>query len=81
LRYYGTANILTLPDYLDPDGNQVETSVPVFKTAEEATAYMQGPDFSQNNIGIDFVPEEMEKRLAAGESVQKVMDRNAIGKV
>lgn len=54
--------------YLDPDGNEVETQVDNFATSEEATAFMCGPDFGENPIGVDFVPEDLIKRLESGES-------------
>lgn len=40
---------------------------------------MRSPDFAQNPFGVDFVPEELEKRLAAGESVKNVLKRPISG--
>ena len=51
----------------------------VFDTAEEASALMQSPDFANNPFGVDFVPEEIEKRLAAGEPVSSVLRREPSG--
>jgi hypothetical protein len=68
-----------LPDWSDPDGNQIETQVDVFETAEEASACMKTPDFAHNPFGVDFVPEEIEKRLASGEPVKSVLARPSSG--
>jgi hypothetical protein len=51
----------------------------VFETAEEASAAMQSPDFAANPFGVDFVVEDIEKRLAAGESVKSVLARPPSG--
>lgn len=71
--------ILAVSDYADPDGNQIETQVDVFDTAEEASACMRNKDFANNPFGVDFVPEEIEKRLAAGEPVKEVLQRPVSG--
>jgi hypothetical protein len=66
--------------YRDPDGNQIETQVDVFETAEEANAFIGGEEFAENPMGVDFVPEEVEKRLERGEDVKVIMKRERIGK-
>lgn len=40
--------------YRDPDGNQAELQVDVYKTVEEANAFMYSPQFAANPIGIEF---------------------------
>ncbi|KXS09162.1 Glyoxalase/Bleomycin resistance protein/Dihydroxybiphenyl dioxygenase [Gonapodya prolifera JEL478] len=50
--------------YADPDGNEVECQVDLLEN-EEANAFMAGPDFSQNPIGVDFEPEEFVRRVRA----------------
>lgn len=40
---------------------------------------MQSADFASNPFGVDFVPEEIEQRLAAGESVKSVLQRPPSG--
>jgi hypothetical protein len=40
---------------------------------------LRNPEFAQNTFGVDFVPEEIEKRLTAGESVKEVLKRPASG--
>lgn len=45
--------------YADPDGNQSEFQVDCFDTSESANAFMTGPGFAQNPIGVEFDPEEL----------------------
>lgn len=52
--------------YADPDGNQIETQVDNFDTAEEATQFMMSKYFEENPIGTDFEPEEMIEKLRNG---------------
>jgi len=53
--------------YGDPDGNRMEFQVDVYPTNEEANAFMKGPGFAQNPIGVEFEPDEWLQRLRAGE--------------
>ncbi|MBJ7474674.1 MAG: VOC family protein [Betaproteobacteria bacterium] len=53
--------------YGDPDGNRSEFQVDVYATNEEANAFMNGPGFAQNPIGVEFDPDELVKRLRSGE--------------
>ncbi|QKK03048.1 MAG: biphenyl 2,3-dioxygenase [Pseudomonadota bacterium] len=43
--------------YADPDGNQMEFQVDAFDTAEECNAYISGPSFEANPVGVEFDPE------------------------
>jgi catechol-2,3-dioxygenase len=52
--------------YADPDGNQMEFQVDCFGSNEEANAYMRGPHYSANPIGVEFDPQEWLTRLRAG---------------
>jgi len=52
--------------YADPDGNQMEFQVDCFASNEEANAYMQGPHFAANPIGVEFDPEAWLAKLRAG---------------
>ncbi|MFE2716507.1 VOC family protein [Streptomyces mirabilis] len=45
--------------YRDPDGNQAELQVDVYDTVEEANAFMYGPEFAANPIGIEFEMEDV----------------------
>ena len=61
--------------YADPDGNQMELQVDCFGTADEATAFMDGPNFAMNPIGVEFDPEELLRRLRAGATAQDLLPR------
>jgi catechol 2,3-dioxygenase-like lactoylglutathione lyase family enzyme len=52
--------------YKDPDGNRLEFQVDCFKTADEATAYMQGGDFASNPIGVQIDPDALVKQYRNG---------------
>ena len=53
--------------YSDPDGNQSECQVDAFHNAEEANAFMSGPLFKRNPIGVEVDPDELLARFRAGE--------------
>ncbi|KIM94322.1 hypothetical protein OIDMADRAFT_136171 [Oidiodendron maius Zn] len=61
--------------YADVDGNEIETQVDSFDTAEAATKFMMGEAFDQNPIGVEFDPEEIMGRMAKGESVKSILKR------
>jgi catechol-2,3-dioxygenase len=61
--------------YADPDGNDVELQVDRFADALDAQAWMMGEAFSNNPIGIEIDPEDLRRRLAAGEPVATIMRR------
>ena len=65
--------------YKDPDGNMLETQVDNFDTVEEATEFMVSADFGENPIGTDFDPEDLIKRLKAGEDDASLKRRIEIG--
>lgn len=65
--------------YSDPDGNQLETQVDNFDTVEEANAFMASNLFAENPIGTDFDPEELIRRLRAGEDERSLKKRVEIG--
>jgi catechol-2,3-dioxygenase len=65
--------------YADPDGNQIETQVDNFTTAEEASAFMASKEFAENPIGVDFNPEDLIERLKRGEDVAEIRKRPNIG--
>jgi len=52
--------------YADPDGNQMEFQVDAFGSSEEANAYMHGPHYGANPIGVEYDPEEILARLRSG---------------
>lgn len=61
--------------YADPDGNQMELQVDCFASAEQANAFMEGPNFALNPIGVEFDPEEWLNRLRSGESAANLLPR------
>lgn len=65
--------------YADPDGNEVETQVDNFDSPDEATAFMNGPEFSENPMGVDFVPDDLIRRLESGEPYRDLKKRPNIG--
>jgi catechol-2,3-dioxygenase len=65
--------------YADPDGNRIEFQVDNFKTAAEAKAYCALPEFAENSVGVEFDPEDLLRRLEAGESEAVLKRRPNIG--
>lgn len=59
--------------YADPDGNQCELQVDTM-TVAEAEAFMAGPVFAANPIGVMYDPDELVARRAAGESVEALTE-------
>jgi hypothetical protein len=52
--------------YADPDGNQMEMQVDSFSSSDEANAFMTGPSFAANPIGVEYDPEEVLAKIRAG---------------
>ncbi len=44
--------------YADPDGNQMEFQVECFESNDDANAFMSGPGFAENPIGVEYDPED-----------------------
>ncbi|KAH6708773.1 Glyoxalase/Bleomycin resistance protein/Dihydroxybiphenyl dioxygenase [Leptodontidium sp. MPI-SDFR-AT-0119] len=65
--------------YTDPDGNRIEVQVDNYKTAEEASAFMAGPEFARNPIGANFDPEEFCRRVESGEDHESIKKRVEVG--
>ena len=61
--------------YQDPDGNYVEMQVDNFATPREATAYMQGPEYTADNVGVGFNPQLMREARAGGTPIETLMTR------
>jgi catechol-2,3-dioxygenase len=61
--------------YADPDGNQMEFQVDCFASNDEANAYMQGPHFAANPIGVEFDPEAWLAKLRAGAPASQFLPR------
>jgi len=60
--------------YRDPDGNRLEFQVDV-GTAADAVAYMAGPVFAENPIGVAFDPDMLLARCEAGEEETALLRR------
>ncbi len=61
--------------YSDPDGNQIEFQVDAFASDEESNAYISGPDFSVNPVGVEFDPEDWLAQVDAGASLADFLVR------
>jgi catechol-2,3-dioxygenase len=61
--------------YADPDGNQLEFQVDCFETTEESNAYIAGPSFSVNPVGVEFDPEDWLRQVRAGASLADFLVR------
>ncbi|MBL8383834.1 MAG: VOC family protein [Burkholderiales bacterium] len=61
--------------YADPDGNQMEFQVEACPSVAAANAFMHGPGFAENPIGVEFDPDEWLARLRAGEPESGFMPR------
>jgi catechol-2,3-dioxygenase len=64
--------------YRDPDGNQVETQFDSM-TMEQADAFMAGPLFAANPIGINVDFEKLIERFRAGVAVETITDYATAG--
>ena len=53
--------------YTDPDGNNLEFQVDNYDTVEEAGEFFFTDAFAMNPIGVDFDPDDLRRRLLAGE--------------
>jgi catechol 2,3-dioxygenase-like lactoylglutathione lyase family enzyme len=65
--------------YNDPDGNMLETQVENLASTEEVTEYLHSSAFAENPIGADFDPEELIRRVEAGEDDASLKKRPDVG--
>ncbi|WP_181782772.1 VOC family protein [Pseudonocardia pini] len=61
--------------YRDPDGNFVEMQVDNYATADEATAYMEGPEYDGDPVGPAFDVDRLVAARRAGASVEELTTR------
>lgn len=61
--------------YADPDGNQMEFQVDAFDSSEECNAYISGPPFEANPVGVEFDPEEWLAAVEQGASLDDFRER------
>ncbi len=59
--------------YADPDGLRIEFQVENYATKEELNAYIQGPDFEENPIGIEFDPDVLTARFENGDPMEDLV--------
>lgn len=62
--------------YGDPDGNQMEFQVDSYASNDEANAFMHGPGFGANPIGVEYDPEEWLARMRTGTPVSEFLVRH-----
>lgn len=63
--------------YEDPDGNRLELQVDNFGSNEELMAWIGGGEFESNPIGVEFDPDVLERRLAAGVPTAELIKRGS----
>jgi catechol-2,3-dioxygenase len=61
--------------YRDPDGNFVEMQIDRFAEPDDATAYMNGPEYAADSVGPAFDPDELLAARRAGATVEELSDR------
>jgi catechol-2,3-dioxygenase len=61
--------------YRDPDGNAVELQIDNFASADEATRYMNGPEFHEDPVGPTFDAEALADAFDAGVPVTELTTR------
>jgi catechol 2,3-dioxygenase-like lactoylglutathione lyase family enzyme len=61
--------------YQDPDGLRVELQIDNFATMAEAHAYLTGPAFAENPIGVIFEPEQLIRDYEAGVAFDELIRR------
>jgi catechol-2,3-dioxygenase len=58
--------------YFDPDKNQIELQIDNFDTVDEGRAFMEGPVFQKNPIGVNFDPEQLVARFRGGATLREL---------
>ena len=61
--------------YRDPDGNAVELQIDNFASADEATRYMNGPEFAEDPVGPTFDAAALADAFDAGVPVPELTTR------
>ena len=61
--------------YADPDGNQMEFQVDAFGSADECNAYISGPQFEANPVGVEFDPAAWLAAVDRGASLDDFRER------
>jgi catechol-2,3-dioxygenase len=63
--------------YADPDGNQMEFQVDCFASNEEANAFMAGPHFGANPIGVEYDPDDWLAKVRGGIPASDLLPRRS----
>jgi catechol 2,3-dioxygenase-like lactoylglutathione lyase family enzyme len=63
--------------YEDPDGNRIELQVDNFASNRELLDWLDGGEFAENPIGIEFDPDVLERLAAAGTPVAHLIKRGS----
>ena len=61
--------------YQDPDGNYVELQVDNFPNPDATTAYMEGPEYDADPVGVGFSPERMVEERRRGTPAETLQAR------
>ncbi|MEO6570670.1 MAG: VOC family protein [Ilumatobacteraceae bacterium] len=61
--------------YRDPDGNFVEMQIDAFDRPDDATAYMNGPEYAADSVGPGFDPEAMLEARRNGATTEELTSR------
>lgn len=61
--------------YKEPDGNFVEMQIDRFEEPNDATAYMNGPEYAADSVGPQFDPQKLLEAYRGGTPVEHLQDR------
>ena len=61
--------------YRDPDGNMVEMQIDRFAQPDDATRYMNGPEYAADSVGPAFDPEALLEARRDGATTEELSDR------
>lgn len=61
--------------YQDPDGHFVEMQIDNFEEPDDATGYMNGPEYAADSVGPAFDPQKLVEDRRNGASVEELINR------
>lgn len=62
--------------YRDPDNNQIELQIDNFDTEEALEEFFASGAFVANPIGVEFDPDDLHRRLLAGEPISELVKQS-----
>ena len=62
--------------YRDPDNNQIELQIDNFDTEEALEEFFASGAFAANPIGVEFDPDDLHRRLLAGEPISELVKQS-----